>query len=495
MLVMVTEPVAPVLNDTGVVDMPSVVGVTGAVTVTGTVVASVLLPPKLMAVGPSAAAAVRVMPQLAKEASAAPHVFDCTVIPLPAGAVAVTLKAAEAPVLLMRTVVEPPAANDSGALGIESVAVGTGTVTVTCTVVVGVLLPPKMTAVGPSAAAAVSVIVQSAPGAREMGQVLDATVMSLPTGMVACTLNAGAGPLLVMVTVPAPLVPNDTGAAGMSSVVGVTGTVTVTGTVVAGVLVPPKLIAVGPSAAAAVSVIVQLAAGARMAGQVVVDTVMPLPAGMVACTLNAGALPLLVMVTEPAPPVPNDRGVVGMFSVVGTTGAVTVIGTVVAGVLLPPKPMLVGPSAAAAVSVIVQLAAGARMAAQVVLDTVMPLPAGMVACTLNAGALPLLLMVTEPAPPVPKDTGAVGMFSVVGVTGVVTVTGTVVAGVLLPPTPMLVGPSGPAAVSVMVQLAPTGSDAGQVEEATVMPLPTGMMARRLNAGAVPLLVMVTEPAP
>ncbi len=135
------------------------------------------------------------------------------------------------------------------------------------------------------------------------------------------------------------------------------------------------------------------------------------------------------------------------------------------------------------------------MAAQVELDTVMPLPAGMVACTLNAGALPLLLMVTEPAPPVPKDTGAVGMFSVVGVTGVVTVTGTVVAGVLLPPTPMFVGPSGPAAVSVMVQLAPTGSDAGQVEEATVMPLPTGMMARRLNAGAVPLLVMVTEPAP
>ena len=119
MLVMVTEPVVPVLNDTGVVDIPSVVGVTGAVTVTGTIAASVLLPPKLMAVGPSAAAAVRVMPQLAKEASAAPHVFDCTVIPLPAGAVAVTLKAAEAPVLLIRTVVEPPAANDSGAPGIE----------------------------------------------------------------------------------------------------------------------------------------------------------------------------------------------------------------------------------------------------------------------------------------------------------------------------------------------------------------------------------------
>ena len=128
------------------------------------------------------------------------------------------------------------------------------------------------------------------------------------------------------------------------------------------------------------------------------------------------------------------------------------IGTVVAGVLLPPKLMSVGPSAAAAVSVIVQLAAGARMAAQVELDTVMPLPAGMVACTLNAGALPLLLMVTEPAPPVPKDTGAVGMFSIVGVTGVVTVTGTVVAGVLLPPTPMFVGPSGPAAVLSLIHI-------------------------------------------
>src|SRR5256885_15408203 len=99
---MVTEPVAPVLNDTGVVDMPSVVGMTGAVTVTGTVVASVLLPPKLMAVGPSAAAAVRVMPQLAKEASAAPHVFDCTVIPLPAGAVAGTVEGAERPGVLVR---------------------------------------------------------------------------------------------------------------------------------------------------------------------------------------------------------------------------------------------------------------------------------------------------------------------------------------------------------------------------------------------------------
>src|SRR5947207_7608718 len=110
------------------------------------------------------------------------------------------------------------------------------------------------------------------------------------------------------------------------------------------------------------------------------------------------------MVTEPVAPVLNDTGVVDMPSVVGMTGAVTLTGTVVAGVLLPPKLMAVGPSAAAAVSVIVQLAAGGRMAAQVELDTVMPLPAGMVACTLNAGALPLLLMVTEPAPPVPKDT-------------------------------------------------------------------------------------------
>src|SRR5256885_13414592 len=83
-------------------------------------------------------------------------------------------------------------------------------------------------------------------------------------------------------------------------------------TVVAGVLLPPKLMAVGPSAAAAVSVIVQLAAGARVAAQVELDTVMPLPAGMVARTLNAGAVPLLVMVTEPAPPAPNGSGAGGV---------------------------------------------------------------------------------------------------------------------------------------------------------------------------------------
>nr|WP_180317756.1 hypothetical protein [Delftia acidovorans] len=120
--------------------------------------------------------------------------------------------------------------------------------------------------------------------------------------------------------------------------------------------------------------IVQLAEGARMAEQVVLDTVMPLPAGMLACTLNAGALPLLVMVTEPAPFAPKDRDAEGMVSVAGRTAVVTVTGTDVEAVLLPPKPMEVGPSAEGAVSVIVQLAEGARMAEQVVLDTVMPLP-------------------------------------------------------------------------------------------------------------------------
>src|SRR5256885_14646339 len=97
-------------------------------------------------------------------------------------------------------------------------------------------------------------------------------------------------------------------------------------------------------------------------------------------------------------------------SVAGRTAVVTVTGTDVEAVLLPPKPMEVGPSAEGAVSVIVQLAEGARMAEQVVLDTVMPLPPGMLACTLSAGALPLLVMVTEPAPPAPKDTDVAGMF-------------------------------------------------------------------------------------
>lgn len=415
MLVMVTQPVAPVLNDTGVVDIPSVVGVTGAVTVTGTVVASVLLPPKLMAVGPSAAAAVRVMPQLAKEASAAPHVFDCTVIPLPAGAVAVTLKAAEAPVLLIRTVVEPPAANDSGAPGIESVAVGTGTVTVTCTVVVGVLLPPKLMLVGPSAAGAVSVIVQLAEGARMAEQVVLDTVMPLPTGMLACTLNAGALPLLVMVTEPAPPVSKDTGVLGMLSVVGVTGFVTVTGIVVAGVLLPPKLTTVGPSAEGAVNVIVQLAEGARAAGQVVLDTVMPLPAGMLACTLSAFAPPLLVMVTDPVLPAANDSGVAGMLSVVvGAGPPVTVTGVVVAAALLPAMLTVVGPSAAGAVRVMAQLEPAGSVAAQLLEEMVMPLPAGMVACTLSAAEPPLLLTFTVPVLPAANDRPAPGTLSVVG---------------------------------------------------------------------------------
>src|SRR5256885_17102695 len=85
---------------------------------------------------------------------------------------------------------------------------------------------------------------------------------------------------------------------------------------------------------------------------------MPLPAGMLACTLNAGALPLLVMVTEPAPFAPKDRDAEGMVSVAGRTAVVTVTGTDVEAVLLPPKPMEVGPSAEGAVSVIVQLAEG-----------------------------------------------------------------------------------------------------------------------------------------
>src|SRR3989475_300744 len=140
---------------------------------------------------------------------------------------------------------------------------------------------------------------------------------------------------------------------------------------------------------------------------------MPLPPGMLACTLSAGALPLLVMVTEPAPPAPKDTDVAGMFSVVGVPVADTVTGTGVDAVLLPPKPMAVGPSAEGAVNVIVQLAEGARTAGQVVLDTVMPLPAGMLACTLSAFAPPLLVMVTDPVLPAANDSGVAGMLSVV----------------------------------------------------------------------------------
>ena len=62
----------------------------------------------------------------------------------------------------------------------------------------------------------------------------------------------------------------------------VLGAVTVNCTDVAGVLLPAKLMAVGPSGVAPVSVIVQLAPAASDEPQVLADTVMLLPAGIVA---------------------------------------------------------------------------------------------------------------------------------------------------------------------------------------------------------------------
>lgn len=370
----------------------------------------------------------------------------------------------------------------------------TGAVTVTCTVTAGALVPPKPMAVGPSAVDAVSVTVQLACGAKVMGQVEEATVMPLVGGMAACTLNAGAVPLLVMVTEPAPFAPNDTGVAGMDSVVGATIAVAVTGMVVAGVLLPPKAMGIGPSAVGAVSVIVQLASGTSEAVQVLADTVMPLPAGIVACTLSAGAEPLLVMVTEPAPPAPNEMGVTGMVSVVGGTAAVTLTCIFAAGVLLPPMPMVVGPSAAADPRVSVQLAPAAREGVQVLPVTVMPLPPGMVAFTFNAGAVPLLVTVTDPVLPAANDSGVAGMLSVVAGAGPpVTVTGVVVAAALLPAMLTEVGPSAAGAVRVMAQLEPAGSVAAQLLEEMLMPLPAGMVACTLSAADAPLLLTFTVP--
>ncbi len=338
-----------------------------------------------------------------------------TVMPLPPGMLACTLNAGALPLLVMVTEPAPFAPKDREAEGMVSVAGRTAVVTVTGTDVEAVLLPPKPMGVGPSAEGAVSVIVQLAEGAKMAEQVVLDTVMPLPPGMPACTLSAGALPLLVMVTEPAPPAPKDTEVAGMFSVVGVPVADTVTGTEVDAVLLPPKPMAVGPSAEGAVNVIVQLAEGARAAGQVVLDTVMPLPAGMLACTLSAFAPPLLVMVTDPVLPAANDSGVAGMLSVVvGAGPPVTVTGVVVAAALLPAMLTVVGPSAAGAVRVIAQLEPAGSVAAQLLEEMVMPLPAGMVACTLSAAEPPLLLTFTVPVLPAANDRPAPGTLSVVG---------------------------------------------------------------------------------
>ncbi|CZH42628.1 Uncharacterised protein [Legionella pneumophila] len=77
---------------------------------------------------------------------------------------------------------------------------------------------------------------------------------------------------------------------------------------------------------------------------------------------------------------------------------VTVTATVAVLVLLPLMPTLVGPSAAGAVKVIVQLAPIARLAPHVVLCTLMLLPPGMVAATFSAGSGEPILLVTVTNP-------------------------------------------------------------------------------------------------
>lgn len=110
-LLMVTEPMPPGAIVRLDAEMLSVV-VLGAVTVTCTEVAEVLLAAKLTVVGPSAAGAVNVMAQLEPAGSDAAQLFVVTVMPLLAGITARTLSAADAPLLVTFTVPEPPARND-----------------------------------------------------------------------------------------------------------------------------------------------------------------------------------------------------------------------------------------------------------------------------------------------------------------------------------------------------------------------------------------------
>src|SRR5256885_9372687 len=91
---------------------------------------------------------------------------------------------------------------------------------------------------------------------------------------------------------------------------------------------------------------------------------MPLPAGMLACTLGAFAPPLLVMVTDPVLPAANDSGVAGMLSgVVGARPPVTGTGGGGAAAVLPAKLTVVGPSPPGAVRGVAQPGPPGRLAA------------------------------------------------------------------------------------------------------------------------------------
>jgi len=107
-----------------------------------------------------------------------------------------------------------------------------------------------------------------------------------------------------------------------------------------------------------------------------------------------------VTVTNPVEFSANNK-VVGftLISAVGT--GVTVTTTLTVFVLLPVIGMIVGPSGVAAVNVIVQLAPIARVAAQVVLCTLMPLPPGIVAAMLLAVSVDWALFVTVTTPLLP----------------------------------------------------------------------------------------------
>lgn len=154
---------------------------------------------------------------------------------------------------------------------------------------------------------------------------------------------------------------------------------TVIATLAVSVLPPWMVTLVGPSSAPAVKVTVQVPPAGSDSPQVLLKMDSPLPPGMMASMLVAAFDPVLVMVTKPVLPEAIVRVGAEIPSVVVALGAVTVNCTDVAGVLLPAKLMAVGPSAVAPVSVIVQLAPAASDEPQVLVDTVIPLPAGIAA--------------------------------------------------------------------------------------------------------------------
>ena len=328
-----------------------------------------------------------------------------------------------------------------------------------------VLLPLIVTLVAGVLTGLVNVIEQLFPAPRAPVQPLANTAILLPTGMLAVMPVALTGEAILLVTVSVPLSPaSNVNELGLTLIVAIGAEVTVTATFSVVVLSPSTTIFVGPSIAGLVKVMLHVSPIARLGEHVLLCCVMLLPPGMVDLTIFAATVEprLLVTLMVPVPPAVNISEV-GLTLKRAVGAAVTVASTATVLVLLPLISTDVGPSIAALVNVIVQLVPTARLLLQLLLRTVILLPEGITAATFVAGTVDVESLKTVNVPlEFWVNTRTVGLTLMVDIGTGVTVTSTWLVLVLLPLTPIIVGPSVVDAVKVIVQLAPIVRLAPQV---------------------------------